>query len=94
MKEDAVEKKPSRYMVRPPRNLSSHFERRQEAKARAEEERKRKEEEKANAPVRVVNYDTLHYGSAWYKLGQPVGDIHLCPPCRLRRSRRQTSTTD
>ena len=49
--EGGVEEKASRYIVRPPRDLSSQFERRQEAKARAEEERKRRELEAANAPV-------------------------------------------
>ena len=47
----AVEDKSSHYIVRPPRDLNSQFERRQEAKARAEEERKRREQELANAPV-------------------------------------------
>ena len=50
--EGGVEEKPSRYLVRPPRDLSSQFERRLEAKARAEEERKKREIEAANAPVR------------------------------------------
>lgn len=48
-----MEEKTSRYVVRPPRDLSSQFERRQVAKAQAEEERKRKEAEDANAAVCV-----------------------------------------
>ena len=46
-----MEKKTSRYIVRPPRDLASQFERRQEAKALAEEEKKRREQQLANAPV-------------------------------------------
>ena len=50
--EGGVGGKLSRYLVRPPRDLSSQFERRQETKASAEEERKKREIEAANAPVR------------------------------------------
>ncbi|CAI8048479.1 Dynein regulatory complex subunit 7 [Geodia barretti] len=49
--EGGVGGKLSRYLVRPPRDLSSQFERRQETKASAEEERKKREIEAANAPV-------------------------------------------
>ena len=54
-----VEKKVSRYVVKPPRDLRSQFERRQETKARAEEEEKKKELEAANSPVREIVYDLL-----------------------------------
>ena len=43
--------KKSRYPVRPPRDLNSQFERRQEEKARSDEEMKKREQEEANAPV-------------------------------------------
>ena len=46
-----VEEKPSKYVVRPPRDLSSQFVRRQAAKQQAEEERKRREAEEAQAAV-------------------------------------------
>lgn len=46
-----MEEKTSRYVVRPPRDLSSQFERRQVAKTHAEEEKKRKEAEDANCAV-------------------------------------------
>ena len=45
-----MEEKTSRYVVRPPRDLSSHFERRQAAKAKEEEEKRKREGE---TPVSV-----------------------------------------
>ena len=62
VEEGVVEAKPSRYVFRPPRDLSSQFERRQEATARAIEERRRREQEKANAPVRVDQFVPSGYG--------------------------------
>ena len=59
-----MEEKSSRYVVRPPRDLSSQFVRRQEATARANEERKRREQEEANAPVSVDQLIPSGYGPA------------------------------
>ena len=46
-----MQERSSRYVLRPPRDLTSQFEQRLEAKARDEEERNRRELEAANAPV-------------------------------------------
>lgn len=54
-KEEEVDQKRERYMVRPPRDLTSQFDRRMEEKQQAKikaEERKRREEEEARIAVR------------------------------------------
>ena len=56
VEETVMEEKPSRYAVRPPRDLNSQFDRRQADKACAEEERKRREAEAANAAVCVYHH--------------------------------------
>ena len=51
-----MDQKRERYVVRPPRDLTSQFERRMEEKQHANikaEERKRREEEEARIAVRV-----------------------------------------